>query len=389
MGQIDINFSGISSQSAYELVITDDMEHVRADWEVLEKEWNATAYQSPAWVRIALETFDSKNTPVFVLARKNGRPIMVLPLVLVAGSPSILRWPGDNHCDIGCALFSTEYLKNPDPTLITTVLDRLRSHLVGPIVLWLKNQPATLGDFANPLLDLPHQHGPDPLYFMDVSQGMEAILQQGNAHRKRKTFRRQVRKANEIGGYEMVVPESDAEIIETLDLFFELKSVRLKHLGIHDVFEPPEVRAFLQKLALTRGPTGTRILQFYVLKVGGKTRAMYGVSINGNRCFSAINAVSYDEFSPESPGEMILYLMIEDLIERGIEYFDIGIGEERYKKSWCKQHHELMETIHPIGVAARPIAALMRCKTMLKHQIKSNPFLWSNMKRLRKLRNLD
>ena len=37
-------------------------------------------------------------------------------------------------------------------------------------------------------------------------------------------------------------------------------------------------------------------------------------------------------------------MVVKDCIERGLTYFDLGRGEERYKSSWCDTKIQMIET---------------------------------------------
>lgn len=384
MGQTVIKAERTRAAPQYDVRIVEEVRELEEEWNMLERQWTSSGYQSYFWVKAAYEIFETGNRPVVVHVTAGNTTVLLLPLVLVKGLPSVLRWPGNNHCNIGCGLFSRSFLEAPDPALMPLVLDTVRKHVAGPAILHLKNQPTHLAGFPNPLLQFEHQPGPNPLYVMDLTLGLDGLLDLGNGARKRRAFRRQKRRAEEMGGYELVIPTDRPEILETLELFFSVKAERLQELGVSDVFEPDNIREFMAALATASSDPHNNPLMFYVLKVNGKPRAMYGTIAHGKRCFSCVNAVVFDDFAGESPGEMILYLMLEDLIERGFDYFDIGIGQERYKLSWCKDHRVLMETVKPLGATSMPFAALMRYRTRLKHQIKSNDFIWANVKRLRR-----
>lgn len=373
-----------SDLSEYRINILHDVMALRDDWLRLQREDTCECYQTFDWVRIACETIDKNHQPVMILVSRDNVPQFILPLVLEKGFPSILRWPGGSHTNIGTGLFARSYLENPEPGLMQKIIGRLRSACGDTTVLYLKNQPDKIREFENPLLELGQVDAPNPLYAMDVTIGFDAILDQGSGKRKRKLYRRQVREAENLGGHELVMPDNPAEIRDILDLFFALKAERLRELGVSDVFEAEEVREFKTQLALHPETEGCRPLGFYVLKVGKIPRALYGVGIVGDRCNACVNAVVFDEFSELSPGEMILYEMLQELCDSNFTYFDIGVGQERYKNSWCKTPLPLRETIHALGATAYPFSALMRYRTRLKHQIKSSDVIWNSIKQLRK-----
>ncbi|MEM9332567.1 MAG: GNAT family N-acetyltransferase [Pseudomonadota bacterium] len=367
--------------------LVDDIAVLETEWKTLFEEGTGFIFQHYDWVSAAYETYDAKNRPVILTGRSSGRLQFIIPMVLVSGIPAKLRWPGDSHTNIGCGLFSKEFLGNYTTGLITTIFEKLQKHMTGIVVLHLKNQPKILAGHPNPLLELPHQSSANPFYIMDLEDGLDSILDRGNGKRKRKQFRRQQRVAEELGGYELVIPKDPKEIEEIMTEFFTLKSARFAELGINDVFEDSATQQFLLRLAMKPEVNGNQLLRLFVLKVGGKMRAMYGGGILTDYCQSCINAVAYDDFAEESPGEMVMYLMVDHLIKTGFKKLDLGVGQERYKVSWCRNTQTIMDTVYPLSYAAIPFSQYLKSETRLKEVIKSNQMLWENFKKFRKLKS--
>ena len=369
-----------------EIDLVSNIALLKDEWEVLQNQGTSFIYQNYDWVRIAYETFDARHQPVIIVGRRKGDLQFIIPLVLVSGMPSKLRWPGDSHTNVGCGLYTLEFLKNFGSNTMHTVFEKVQSELSGVVLLHLKNQPLEIAGLPNPMLELPHQQNPNPFYLMDLTPGLDAILDMGSGKRKRKLFRRQARVAEQMGGYELVVPDAPDEIQTIMTEFFALKAERFAELGIQDVFSDKATQEFLTRLAREPEKDGVQLLRLFVLKVGGKMRAMYGSGILKDYCQSCINAVAYDEFSEESPGEMVMYLMVDHLIREKFQALDLGIGRERYKVSWCKDTSVLMDTIYPLSLSAVPFSRLLRSQTKLKQFVKSNSVLWEQFKKLRKLK---
>jgi CelD/BcsL family acetyltransferase involved in cellulose biosynthesis len=84
-----------------------------------------------------------------------------------------------------------------------------------------------------------------------------------------------------------------------------------------------------------------------------------------------------------SPGELLFWLMIERAALTGASLFDFGIGDQDYKRRWCRSetlHHDLMIAVTPRGrIAERLLIALTRAKA----RIKNNTALYSSIQRIR------
>ncbi len=84
-----------------------------------------------------------------------------------------------------------------------------------------------------------------------------------------------------------------------------------------------------------------------------------------------------------SPGELLFWLMIERAALTGASLFDFGIGDQDYKRRWCRNetlHHDLMLAITPRGHLAEQA---LRTLTRAKAAIKNNAALYSLIQRIR------
>ena len=97
-------------------------------------------------------------------------------------------------------------------------------------------------------------------------------------------------------------------------------------------------------------------------------------------CFISL---ANDEYSHISPGEMLIHLIIRDCVDRGLEVFDLGRGEERYKSSWCDTTITMFETNKALSSWGIGFAAYERGKLAIKRAIRNNETLWNIAKKIR------
>ena len=230
---------------------------------------------------------------------------------------------------------------------------------------------------------LPGEKSSSVLFDMDLEQGLNAILNMGNAKRKRKLFRRQSRIAEQYGGFELKSDHTSSEKHALMEDFYEQKSRRFKELGVTDVFAPDTAKAFIRGLCDSPINDNIELLRLFELKVGGKTRALYGCAMHHDYCQAWINSVTYDDFAEESPGEMVLYLMIERLIEEGYSKLDLGIGAERYKYSWCREHKPLFDVLMPLSWYLKPYTLALILTVRLKAKLRNDQRLWKHVRKIR------
>jgi CelD/BcsL family acetyltransferase involved in cellulose biosynthesis len=359
---------------------------IEADWREIEEQNTACIYQHYDWVRICCETLEKDHTVFIVMGKNESGAQFILPMAVENGFIKTLRWIGNTHSNICSGIYSKDFLKTSTPEFLKDLFKLIGSGIGGLCYAQLNNQPKELAGFSNPLLHLPQQQSVNKMYDMNLTHGMDAILDAGNGKRKRKLWRKQNRIAESQGGFEFVIPKTDAEKKEAVEEFFVMKAQRFKDMGIKDVFADANAKQFVFDQALAPEKNGITLYEIYLLKVGGKTRAMYAVGIYGKRCQAYVNAVSYDEFSSNSPGEMLIYMMVEHLVNKGYETLDLGVGNERYKRSWCPNEYGLFSTIMPLTGASIPFVKAVQMKNSTKRALRNNDAIWSRLKKIRKLK---
>ncbi|MEM7290702.1 MAG: GNAT family N-acetyltransferase [Pseudomonadota bacterium] len=376
----------LMDDASFEIHAHHKVEELESVWRELQKQRTGNIYQNYDWVRLAIEHLEASNTALILHGKNHKETCFILPLVIEDGAIKLVRWPGKSHANICSGLYSEGFLRSASAADMEQIVDVIKSHVSGPAILQLCNQPQLLAGLQNPMAWLPRQDSTNLMYSMDISQGMDAVLNSGNAKRKRKLFRKRSREAEDFGGFELVSPQTAEEIDAALEDFFHQKALRFKELGIENVFEAEEVRNFVRAVMTLPECDGVKLQQFFELKVAGKTRAMYGCALFHDYCQAWINSTTYDDFAKHGPGEMVLYLMIERLIENGFSSLDLGVGTERYKVSWCGQGQPLFDVIMPLSVIASPYVALHKAKTGLKNRLRNDDRFWQPIKKFRKLK---
>ena len=144
-------------------------------------------------------------------------------------------------------------------------------------------------------------------------------------------------------------------------------------MGVPDPFAEPAVRSFLTSAAID-DRNGSPVIELYSLDLAGECVATYVGATQGER-FSGM-ATSFDMSSATvrtSPGELLLAELIRQKCDDGLAIFDLGVGEARYKTTFCDDHDDLVDTFLPLTFKGRLFAAMARAKRELKRRIKSSP----------------
>lgn len=373
------------SSAILEMTIVDDLSLLEADWCELEKHSNISIYQRYDWVEACLNTLESKlqAKPQIVSGRKNGKLVFVLPLVSQGEIMPMTRWIGGNHSNFNLALIDNGFRKTLSIDDVHALFLQISELLPNNGYLKLCCQPLVWQGQSNPLQAVSHQRSTNVALGMDLSGGFEDVLASVNGKRKRKKFRSQTRALKSLGGAKLVEATSAKETLAILNSFYLQKSERLRNQGLKDVFGGSDTKAFLEKIAVDSLGSNQPLLILFALEIDGKYRAICGGGVADKHFSAYFTSFSDDEFAHISPGEMLLYLMVENLCESGFLSLDLGCGEERYKRSWCTQTHEMFDIIEPLSPVSRGNVLAQRLLLVIKRTVRENQHLWNYFKRMR------
>lgn len=377
----------LTNLSNFFVSITDDLESIQAEWRQLEQISTISVYQRFDWVSAYLDSHTcgrSKPKANIVVIHYDGELVMILPFMYQPGLVKKLQWFGGSHSNYNMPLISDRFRTRITGREIRHIFKQISKMMPGISFLKLCNQPLRWEGQDNPLIHLAHQPSPHMGYQLHLYPDFDRVLSQSNAKRKKKKFRYQSRQAEAHGGAELVIGDTQDTARELLESFFEQKSQRMKRQGLKDLFDREETRQFFRKLSDLSVGTIHPPLIFYGLRIGGKIRAVYGGSIWGERFSANVSSFSEDELAHISPGEMLMYMMSKHLSEQGLTVMDLGIGEERYKTSWCPEHIIQFDTVMALSPLAWVHTTIHRLGQLGHIYLRNNRFVWCKYRTVRK-----
>lgn len=368
------------------VTIHEHLSDVEAAWRALESAGVCSTYQRYEWIASWVESVAASKgmSPRLVMGVCGNNTQFIFPFGLVSrGSLKLVTWLGDSHSNyfmgVMAKSFAAEVQREDMQLLFNGILSQL-----GPIdMVDLSCQPRLWLGVKNPLSFLHTRESNNHAYALDISEGFDKALDRKNGARKRKKFRWQQNKVAEYGGASLQVANTEEDVDRILDIAFSQMAIRLGQAGIVNRFSDNCIDPFVRKLAKSSLGQSEPHLLLFSLEVGGEVRATLAGGIFKKQFSGCFLSYAQDELAYISPGEMIIYMALNDCVERDLSMFDLGRGEERYKSSWCDTTIELFETRQAMTTLGKAYLVCQNGKLGLKRIIRRNDTLWSIAKRLR------
>jgi CelD/BcsL family acetyltransferase involved in cellulose biosynthesis len=394
----DIPIHTFSVSGGLQLKTWGDLKACRNDWLKLEANGAiGPAFQRYAWQSSWFSTLGaSKNARPFILiAYQQDVPIMILPFATICSKGlNRLVWAGGKHSNFNFGLVAkqiSDALRSEQFRVLLeqAILDVLATAKVD--LLQLSANPDHWEGLPHILSSKAINAGMTPAFGLDLTPGFDVLFEAKSRKRMRKKYRWQRRfLESENHNWRLVETSDPSEFGPLLEAFYAQKSARFKALGIADIFSQIDTQAFID--ALKQSNIGSDdfapALHFYGLEVDGRLIATYaGGSQNG--CFSAyFNSFDEDYLPRLSAGEMLLGEMIRHRCELGDRFFDLGMGDERYKHLWCDVRIDYFTHTSPQTLKGQIAGMGETILADLKRTVRSNEKLWASYKKLRKAKSL-
>ncbi|MEI9916279.1 MAG: GNAT family N-acetyltransferase [Methylovirgula sp.] len=155
----------------------------------------------------------------------------------------------------------------------------------------------------------------------------------------------------------------------------------MRRKAITSDFAAPSMRSFFERLCRHGNTSANRWLELYGLALGGRIIATYiGAAHRGH--FSAmVNSFDSDpEIAKSSPGDLLLMKLVAAQCTDDRTSFDLGIGEARYKMTYCDIKVPLFDVVVPLGARGYAVAARQAICSRLKTAIKERPQVFAALR---------
>ncbi len=356
-------------------------------WTELEAIAPASAYQTCKWLVPWIETVGRSSgvCPIIVVAfGTNNSPVALFPFGIVQqGSVRLVNFLGgrNSNSNLGLIRPDTQLDQSDIVSLLRATAHKTR---LKPDAFVLSNQPRSWEGVPNPLALLQHQRSPSECHSATLDlNGANFVDERLSADARRK-LRKKRKKLSELGPVSHIVASNPDDVVRIIDAFFAQKLGRLRQKNISSDFEAPETRQFLLRTCLDGLASGNPAIELHALAAGDRLVAVYAGTPHRGRFHAMINSFDSDpEIARTSPGDLLLMSMMQTMCDRGYEAFDLGIGEARYKSSWCDQSEPLLDTLYGVTLKGHAYVLSESARLRLKRYVKQNKWLWKAVQKLR------
>jgi CelD/BcsL family acetyltransferase involved in cellulose biosynthesis len=353
-------------------------------WRELESFSTATAYQTRGFVLPWFDFIAPTNCSRFLGVigfDAQDRPAALLLLAVETRGPfKLAMFPGGKHSNLNLPLLRPGFSLSPADA--RKMLDAAAASEVRPDVFVLLNQPRFWNGEQNPFA-IAGRASPSAAYGATIGADAEAFLKRVDSKDTRKKLKSKAAKLAALGAltFERAADANRARTI--LSAFVEQKTLRFAQKHKDPGFSGVAIRGFLDALATGHGG-GAPSLDLYALRVGDRIVATYGGLPCGRAWHGLVN--SFDpapEIARSSPAELLLRHIIRDLSERGVQRFDLGVGESRYKSAITDETIELVDAVVPAGALGRFGARFEITRLAVKRWVKRTPWALSLVEQMR------
>jgi CelD/BcsL family acetyltransferase involved in cellulose biosynthesis len=367
--------------------IFEDLTAAEPHWRTLEREKTLTTpYQRYDFLKLwQLHVgADAGVTPFIVVGFDAvGAPLFLWPFgTRKLGGQRVAEFLGGKHANFNMALWRRDAAAKIGAEDLRAVLSRLAERAD---IVTLTNQPLTWAGTANPFALLPQQRSANFGFTGALVPDFEALFRARTNAAARKKMRKKERTLARYGEVCFERASGAHDVRRALDVFFKQKSARMRVLGVPDVFTAPGVRRFIEVAATEQISGGAPLIELYTLSVDDIIVATMGGIVGGGRFCAMFNSIEQGRYAIESPGEQLIVKLVRDCCERGLETFDLGIGEEHYKHLFCGDAEPLFDSYLPLSSAGRLLAVAFAMGAATKRAIKRHAGLWSLVRATRRL----
>lgn len=345
-------------------------------------------HQQSLWLR---HWHDHVNNQIFVLCiHDSGKLVFALPFEICRYMGAwVGRYAGGIHANANFPLMDRMAVA-PSKAEISTLEKLAKKYHPQLTAIILERQLTEHSGIKNPINTYYMSiRSPNLALSASLEGGFDGALSRVNGSKRLKRHRQQGRRLTEIGDIEFKVVTEPKEIETILDTYLNWKAKQLAEMGAPNTFAGTKMRAFMLanylKSAGNAYHGGEQQFALQVLQVAQEPYAIIGTCLIDGGISIEIMAHCDDHTNQLSSGEYLICESIQNACARGLSFYDLGLGDQRYKRSWCRLETWHYDAVIPLSTYGYSLQRYQIFKNGLKGYIKSNKKLWHYASKIRSL----
>ncbi len=338
-----------------EIAVYDSLSAVETLWRDAEPGLELYPFQSLEWIRGWCEvTPDVK--PQIAVVRRGGDILLILPFCIRRRlGLRQLTFLAADVSDYHAPLIAADFAAHCPPAAFARLYARLLSSLERFDYLHLRWMPEKVAATPNPLAQLAGVTPSLKAYGAELTSSFDAFLD-----RKRRKIhsdtQRQLRRLSEHGAVSLRRVSGAAEIEAVTAEMLAQKARRFTGQdGTSAAVNDARARRFYAGIGAIRTAEGGGHVS--CLQVGKEIVATHVGFLHRKRFYYIMPGFDAARWGRFSPGRVLMEHLLRESIESGCTFFDMTIGDERYKFDWINTETRLFEWIAGASLAGKAFCA--------------------------------
>ena len=375
--------SGVAT--GLEVKVFESLAAAETPWRDLEARGIVTPYQRFDWISgLHAAGADAGIDIAVATIGRNGRTVALLPLGIKRGRLlTTARLLGTEQSNADWMISEPGFA--PGQTALRGIFEQISQAVGGIDLVSLQNQPASWSGTPNPLLALPHAPAASNLYVTTIAGITPPFVESRVPAKKRGNLRRGRRRLEEAMGPVRLVRVTDQATLERVHaVFLEQRKARFDAMGIDNIFGTPLFVRFFKQAVSDGFAAAHPIMCAHALMAGDEIVATTWGAMTKTHYSLFINSAASGPTIKFSLMGILIGDLMDELLARGIETFDLGLGDFDYKADWTEPATVYNGTM-ALTAKGRLAASARSGQTTIKRAIKQNPTLWTAASRVRQL----
>ncbi len=380
----------VSPRAELTFDIHEDLASAERDWRALEATADLTPFQTFGWLSAWHRHMGVRAgaKPAIVVGKRNRDVVCLFPFAVTPhGVARRLTFLGQDLCDYNAPLLAPGFAAQAGEQSFLELwrqihrLIQATPALSHDLIVFTK-MPEMIGSQRNPMMALGVQIHPSGAYETNLGTDWEKYYTDKRSSATRRRDRTKLKKLGEAGEVRFVDPQTDADVLASLETLAAQKSKQFEKMGVPDLFKQPGYIEFLRELA--SAPAAQRIAHISRLDVGN-TWAALNLGLVHRDCYYHVLASYTDEAEVArfGPGAAHLRELLKYAISRGLARFDFTVGDEPYKRDWNDTEQQLHDYSAAVTIRGWPSAFVASSWRGMKRTIKHTAPLWNAVVKVR------